>query len=219
MRPACGIFFARHSSCFFTAIVTQTISYQIGDRLYLSITNRCTLACAFCPKTLGHPEVKGYDLTMDQRPAPEQIIDAIGDPASYPEIVFCGFGEPTLRLKVLLQVAKYIKEHGGRVRVNTDGLANLVHRRNVLPELGEYVDALSVSMNAHNEEVYNRHCHPALPGSYEGMLDFLRQAPGYVEQVTATALEGLEGVDIGACERLAAECGVGFHKRVLGRVG
>ena len=199
--------------------MTQTISYQIGDRLYLSITNRCTLECAFCPKTLGQPQVKGYDLTMDHRPSAEEIINAIGDPAGYPEIVFCGFGEPTLRLKVLLQVAKYIKGKGGQVRVNTDGLANLVHQRNVLPELAQYVDALSVSINAQNEEIYNRHCHPALPRSYEAMLDFLRQAPNHIKAVTATALEGLEGVDIGACERLATECGVRFHKRTLGRVG
>jgi len=156
---------------------------------------------------------------MDQRPTVAEIIESIGDPTDYPEIVFCGFGEPTIRLMVLLEVAKFIKSKGVRVRVNTDGLANLVHKRNVLPELGECVDAISVSMNAHNEIIYNKHCQPALPNSYQSMLDFLKQAPRYIDDVTATALDGLEGVDIKACEKLASECGVKFRKRMLGRVG
>jgi TatD family-associated radical SAM protein len=199
--------------------VTQTTSYQIGDRLYLNITDRCTLVCAFCPKTLGHPEVQGYNLTIDSRPSAEQIIEEIGDPTRYAEIVFCGYGEPTLRLKVLLEVARWVKAQGGQVRVNTDGLANLVHKRNVLPEMADCVDALSVSMNAQEEAVYNRHCQPELPGSYQAMLEFLELAPRYIEDVTATALQGLEGVDIEACKQLAAERGVKFRTRYLGRVG
>lgn len=199
--------------------MTQTISYQIEDRLYLSITNRCTLVCDFCPKTLGHPEVKGYNLTMDQRPSAAEIIESIGNPSDYPEIIFCGYGEPTIRLKTLIEVATFIKSKGVSVRVNTDGLANLVHKRNVLPELGECIDAISVSMNAQNSTIYNRHCQPALPNSYESMLDFLKQAPYYIDNVTATALDGLEGVDISACEQLAIQYGVKFRKRMLGRVG
>ena len=199
--------------------MTQTISYQIEGHLYLSITNRCTLECDFCPKTLGHPEVKGYNLAMDQRPTAAEIIESIGDPTDYPEIIFCGFGEPTIRLKVLLEVAKFIKSKGVRVRVNSDGLANLVHKRNVLPELGKYIDAISISMNAQNKTIYDQHCQPALPNSYESMLDFLKLAPQYIDDVTATALDGLEGVDIKACEDLAMQCGVKFRKRMLGRVG
>jgi TatD family-associated radical SAM protein len=195
------------------------ISYTIGDRLYLNITDRCTLGCTFCPKNRGDRQLHQYDLTLDHLPTAQELIDAIGDPSVYSEVVFCGYGEPTLRLKVLLEVARYIKAHGGRVRVNTDGLANLVHKRNVLPELGECVDALSVSLNAQNAEVYERHCVPALPGSYDAVLAFLQEAPRYVAEVTATALDGLEGVDIPACERLAAELGVQFRKRTLGRVG
>ncbi len=197
----------------------QQLSYVIGDRLYLNITDRCTLACTFCPKTLGIPRVHDFDLTLDHRPATEEIIAAIDDPAKYAEVVFCGFGEPTLRLKVLLEVAAYIKAHGGRVRVNTDGLANRVHKRNVLPELAPVVDSLSVSLNAQNAEVYDRHCVPALKGSFEAVLAFLRLAPDYIGDTTATAIDGLEGVDIAACEQLARERGVKFRRRVLDRVG
>lgn len=199
--------------------IVNQISYQIEDRLYLNITDRCTLGCSFCPKNCGSMDLHEYDLSLDHRPSTQEVIASIGDPAAYAEIIFCGYGEPTLRLKVLLEVSRYIKENGGKVRINTDGLANLIHKRNVLPELGKQVDSLSISLNAQNEEVYNRHCLPAVVGSYQAMLEFLRLAPNYIRNVTATAIEGLEGVDIDACEQIATECGVGFRKRTLGIVG
>jgi len=199
--------------------VTQTIAYPIDNRLYLSITDRCTLDCAFCPKTREDYHVRGYDLTMDHRPDVAEIIAAIGDPSRYDEVVFCGYGEPTLRLKVLLEVAAYIKEHGGRVRVNTDGLVNLVHKDDMLPEMAKVVDSLSVSLNAQDEATYERHCRPNLPGSYQAMLRFLEEAPRYIPDVPATAIEGLDGVDIAACQRLAESLGVRFRTRVLNEVG
>ena len=197
----------------------QQISYQIDNNLYLSITDRCTLECAFCPKTLGDMTVKGYDLTFDHRPEADEIIASIGDPKRYHEVVFCGYGEPTLRLNLLLEVARHIKAQGGRVRVNTDGLSNLVHKQDTLPELAECVDALSVSLNAQNQSIYDRHCRPNLPGSYEAVLAFLREAPRYIDDVTATAIDGLEGVDIDACAAIARELGVKFRRRTLNQVG
>ena len=200
-------------------MAAQTVSYTIGDRLYLNITDRCTLGCRFCPKNQGSHRVHDYDLTLDHRPGLAEILVAIDDPRRFSEVVFCGFGEPTLRLSVLIDTARHIRQNGGRVRVNTDGLANLVHKRNVLPDMAGCIDALSVSMNAHNDEVYRRHCAPALPGSYSAMLAFLRQAPDYIDDVTATAIDGLPGVDITACEEVAARLGVGFRRRVLDVVG
>lgn len=197
----------------------QTLAYPIGDNLYLNITDRCTLRCAFCPKHTAGPQVQGYDLSLVRRPTVGDIIAAIGDPARYRQVVFCGFGEPTLRLKLVLEVSDYLQSRQVQVRLNTDGLANLVHKRNVLPEFSGRIDALSVSMNAQNETLYNQHCRPALPGSYHAMLAFLEQAPAYVNEVTATAIDGLPGVDIDACRKLAARCGVGFRRRVLDAVG
>jgi len=196
------------------------IAYPIRESLYLNITDRCTLECRFCPKhTQQGPVVHDFDLSLDHRPGVDEIIEAVGDPTGYEEIVFCGFGEPTLRLKVLLEVAHWIKKHGGRVRINTDGLANLVHKRNVLPEMRGVVDSLSVSMNAQSADVYERHCRPRLPGSFEAMLAFLTEASRYIPQVTATAIDGLEGVDIEACEKLAEERGARFRRRELDKVG
>ena len=197
----------------------QTIAYTIDDRRYLSITDRCTLACKFCPRTQGSMQVRDYDLTFDHRPTTNEIIAAIGQVSDYSSIVFCGFGEPTLRLGPLLEVADFVKQQGGHVRLKTDGLANLVHKRNVLPEMAGKIDAVSVSLNAQNEDIYNQHCVPALNHSWQAMLDFLQLAPRWIPNVTATAINGLDGVDIAACRQLAAECGVNFRQRELNRVG
>ena len=171
------------------------------------------------PQDPGCTQVQGHDLPLDHRPEAAEVIAAIGDPRGYEQVVFCGYGEPTLRLKVLLEIAAWVRHQGVPVRVNTDGLANRVHKRNVLPQLGEVVSSLSVSMNAQNAEVYARHCQPQLSGSFEAMLDFLRAAPEYVDEVTATAIDGLPGVDIDACRALATSLGVGFRRRVLDQVG
>jgi len=199
--------------------VSQQISYQIGQSLYLSINDRCTLVCEFCPKTQGDLHVQGYDLTIDHRPTVQEILASIDAPRSYKEVVFCGYGEPTLRLKTLLEVGESLKRQGAHVRLNTDGLGNLVHKRNILPELGEVIDAVSVSLNAQNEFIYNRHCQPQLAGSYLAMLDFLAMAPASIANVTATAINGLEGVDIKACREIANKLGVHFRQRELNVVG
>jgi len=196
-----------------------TLAYTIGDSRYLNITDRCTLRCGFCPKHCAGPRVQAFDLTLAQRPSVNEVIRAIGNVADYRECVFCGFGEPTLRLKALIEIATHIKANAGSVRVNSDGLANLVHKRNVLPELAGCVDALSVSMNTHTEALYERHCRPAVAGSYPAMLEFLRQAPRHIAAVSASAIDGLDGVDIEACRALAEQRGVHFKRRVLDVVG
>lgn len=197
----------------------DTLVYEIEDRLYVNLTDRCTLACTFCPKHNGCTEVKGHELYLSARPETDRIIELIGDPTRYTEIVFCGYGEPTLRLKDLLKIARAIKAMGGRTRINTDGLANRVHKRDVTAEMAECIDALSVSMNAQDEATYNRHCAPSLDGSHQEVLAFIEAAAKVVPEVYATAIDGLEGVDIEACARLAEARGAIFRARYLDRVG
>ncbi|KPJ95014.1 MAG: radical SAM protein [Gammaproteobacteria bacterium SG8_11] len=204
------------------SIAPQTIAYSIGDNLYLNITDRCTLRCRFCPKYNGTHQVHQYDLRLRRKPSLAEIlqaIDAAGDITQFKEVVFCGYGEPTLRLKELLAVARYVKSQGVKVRLNTDGLANRVHKHNVLPDLAQCIDAVSVSMNAQNEAVYKQHCCPSLEGSYQAMLEFLQQAPLYIGDVTATAIDGLDGVDVQQCAAIAKDLNVKFRRRVLDVVG
>jgi TatD DNase family protein len=140
------------------------VSYRIRNSLYLNITNRCTNTCTFCAKRDDY-YVKGHYLKLPGEPSVEEVLAEVGDPTRYDEIVFCGFGEPLLRFADVKAIAKALKGKGARIRVNTDGLANLVHGRNVLPELSGLVDAISVSLNAPDADTYARIC----PNRYGGV--------------------------------------------------
>ena len=199
----------------------EIIAYQLHGNCYLNITWHCTLRCAFCPKYHGEWVVQGYDLRLLREPEVDEIIRAIGDPAPYKQIVFCGLGEPTLRLDTLLEVAHQLKakQPDTRIRINTDGLANLVYETDVTPRLAGLIDELSISMNAQNETVYKQHCRPKREGAFEAMLDFATLANRHVATVNLTAIDGLEGVDIAACEKLCGQRGLVFRRRVLDIVG
>ncbi len=195
------------------------IAYRLHGNCYLNITSQCTLRCGFCPKYNRSWEVQSYDLRLHREPTVEEVLEAIGDPAEFREIVFCGLGEPTIRLADLLAIARVLKVQGARVRVNTDGLANLREGRDVTVELAEVVDSLSISMNAQNAAVYNEHTKPKLRGAFAAMLEFARLAHERGIEVTLTAIDGLEGVDIAACRQIAESIGVDFRRRELDVVG
>ncbi|MEO5365552.1 MAG: YchF/TatD family DNA exonuclease [Magnetococcus sp. WYHC-3] len=196
-----------------------TLAYAIRDALYLNVTRGCTLRCGFCPKWI-QPVVQDYDLTLERSPSARDLLAAMGDVRGYREVVFCGYGEPTLRWKVILEVAREVKRQGVRTRLNTDGLANLVYGRDVTPEMAGLIDALSVSLNAQDEVTYQRHCRPTLPGAYAAVKAFILAARAHVPEVTATAIQGLDGVDVDACRGIAQEeLGVAFRERSLNRVG
>jgi TatD DNase family protein len=195
------------------------VTYKIRDSLYLNLTNRCTNACTFCSKRHDF-HAKGHLLELPREPSAAEVIAEIGDPSKYDEVVFCGFGESLLRLEEVTEIAAELKRRGTRVRVNTDGLGNLVHGRNILPELAGLVDALSVSLNAADAETYARIC-PNRYGaaSFAALLDFLREAPKHIPSVTASAV-ALPGLDTEAVRRLADSIpGVSFRLRTYDDVG
>ncbi len=196
-----------------------TLVYDIRHSRYLNITGRCTLRCQFCPKHNGSKQVHQYQLALDHQPSAAEIIPQLGDVSQFNEYVFCGYGEPTLNLPTLLTVAHEIKRRGGRVRVNTDGLGNLFHRRNILPELANCVDALSVSLNANTPLLYQRHCQPRLRGAWEAVNQFIIEAPHYIAEVQVSAIDGLAGVDIAACQQIVEQAGCQFKHRMLDMVG
>ena len=194
------------------------ITYPIRNSLYLNITNRCTSACTFCVRYYTD-FVKGHNLRLREEPTADQLIKEIGDPKRYDEIVFCGYGEPLLRLDVVKAVAAEVKRLGGRVRIDTNGHANLIHKRNVLPELAGLVDAVSVSLNAHNAEVYGKLSQPQFGApAYEAVKAFIREAKKYIPDVTATVVTA-PGVDVEACKKIVDELGAKFRVRELDVVG
>jgi TatD DNase family protein len=194
------------------------ITYPIRNSLYLNITNRCTAACTFCVR-YNTDFVKGHNLRLKNEPTADELIKEIGDPKRYAEVVFCGYGEPLLRLDVVKTVAGQVKRLGGTVRIDTNGHANLIHKRNVVPELAGLVDAVSVSLNAQSAEVYNKISQPQFGiGTYEAVKDFIREAKKYIPDVTATVVT-LPEVDIEVCRKIANELGAKFRVREYNVVG
>ena len=194
------------------------IAYVIRNSLYLNITNRCTNSCTFCAK-FSNFTVKGHQLCLEREPTVDEVIAAIGDPTTYDEVVFCGYGEPLLRLDLVKDVAKHLKQKNMTVRINTDGQANLVHNHNILPELAGLVDSISVSLNAPDSATYQKVCRSEFgEQGYEALKDFLREAKQHIPEVTATAVT-LPGIDIDACRKVADELQVEFRERIYNEVG
>jgi len=194
------------------------IAYRIRNSLYLNITNRCSNRCSFCAK-FDDFTVKGHLLRLDHEPDASEVLAAVGDPSGFNEIVFCGYGEPLLRLDLIKEVAAELKKRGCRIRINTDGQANLVHGRNILPELAGLVDTVSVSLNAADPETYQRLCNtPFGPAGFHGVCAFLKDALRCIPEVVATAVT-VPGLDVGAVKRLAESLGVKFREREYAEVG
>lgn len=196
------------------------VAYKIRNSLYLNITNHCTLACTFCPK-FDDWMVKGHYLRLDHEPSEMEILDAAGDPTRFEEIVFCGFGESTLRLELLESVAKQLRERGAKqIRLDTEGLANLVHGRNIVPELAPFIDAISISLNAADAKTYAKLCPSKYAEkAYPAVKEFIREAKHHISDVTASVV-GVPNLDIEACRRVAEEeLGVKFRLRPYNEVG
>jgi TatD DNase family protein len=194
------------------------LAYKIRNSLYLNITNRCSNRCTFCPK-FDDLTLKGHNLNLEYEPTPQEIIKAVGEPEGIDEIVFCGFGESLIRFDVVLEVARNLKQRGYRIRINTDGQANLVHGRNILPELAGVVDSISVSLNAPDSATYQKLClTPFGDDGFTGVCDFIREAVTHIPLVIASAVT-VPGIDIEACRTLALSLGAEFRSREHQDVG
>lgn len=196
----------------------MTITYELGNSLYVNVTNRCSNACEFCVRT-KHDGVNGKDnLWLDREPTVEEIKEDFGkrDIDKYDAVVFCGYGEPMMRADDVIEIAKWLKENNPsvRIRINTNGQANLIHKRDITPELGGVVDTVSISLNAENAQKYQRVCVSEFgEAAYEGLIEFARLAKEYVPEVIFSVVDVMSKEEIDACRRIAEDCGVIFRVR------
>ncbi len=190
-----------------------TLAYSIRNSLYLNITNRCSNACSFCIK-LNSSTGDENDLFLDTEPSFDELMAAIAEFSDFEEVVFCGYGESLIRLDLVKQVAEAVKQtYCTRVRINTDGQANLVHGRNIIPELTGMVDCFSVSLNAPDAETYMRICHsPFGAAGFTGVCDFIRLAAAEIPEVIASVVR-VPLLDVDACKALALSLGASFRLR------
>jgi len=189
----------------------MTIAYQIGDSLYLNITNQCPCDCIFCIRNETDGINPGQSLWLDHEPTVAEIKAALSavDFEAYQEIVFCGYGEPTSRLDVLLDIARFLKETQKLpIRLNTNGLSDLINRscgQKTAPLLAKYIDMISISLNAPDSLYYRDLCNPSFgEASYEAMLQFARDCKAHFSHVTLSVLEN--ALDKEAMESCRAIC-------------
>ncbi len=188
------------------------IAYEMWGNLYLNITNRCTNECTFCIR-YQTDVLWGYNLKLDREPTVEEILEAIGDPTRYREVVFCGYGEPTVRFPAVKEVGARVRSLGGRVRIDTNGQGSLLWNRNIAPELKEVADAVSVSLNAHDAETYDRLCRPTTGERvFDHVLSFIRECKKAGLEVTVSVVD-VPGIDLAQTEALADELGVPLRVR------
>ena len=191
----------------------QDIVYPIKDSLYLNITNRCTNECSFCIRNKTKQFNKKYALWLEHEPSAAEIIQAIGDPKKYKQVVFCGYGEPLIRLAVVKKVAKALKKQKAKVRIDTNGQANLFWGKNIVPELKGLIDLISISLDAENAEVYNNICRSLYgPKAYQAVMAFIKESKKSIPEVEISVVD-LPVVDKKACKKIAEELGVNFRVR------
>ena len=206
------------------AAASPVFAYALGDALYLNLTSACTLACVFCPKIRDDDwVVGGYDLRLSRAPSADEVWEQVERQGfqGRSEVVFTGLGEPTRRLEVLLEITRRLVGSGvPRIRLDTDGLANLREGRDVTPDLARAgLGAVVVSLNAPDATTYLRLC-PNRYGetAWEGVRGFIRAAVLQIPEVHASFV-AVPGLKMDDCGKAAEALGAGFRWRPYDRVG
>ena len=171
----------------------MTITYQVKNAVYVNLTNRCPCNCTFCLRHNGPGVFGSGPLWLEREPTLEETIESLGqwDYERFREVVFCGYGEPTERLDVLLAAAAHLKERDPalRVRVNTNGLSDLIHGKPTAPLFVGKVDCLSISLNTDDPAEYLSVCRPKFgAAAYPAMLKFTQEAAALLPSVVMTVV-------------------------------
>ncbi len=191
------------------------ITYKLGNNLYLNLTNRCPNNCDFCLRNMelsvmdsGWHDGKRSNLWLDSEPTVAEVIADLEkhDLSDYGEIVFCGYGEPLTRLNDCVQIAKYLKQKGAYVRVNTNGLADLIHHIDSSQLLKGAVDCVSISLNAKDKATYHQICQSTYgEPAFDALLAFGKHCASVGIKVVYTVVDTCKDID--ECRILAEQNG------------
>ncbi len=198
----------------------MTILYKVGSNLYINLTNRCPCACTFCIRNEGDCVYEETEsLWLEREPTFEEVKTELQKQnlSLYNEIVFCGYGEPTCALDVLLQTAAFIKENYNiPLRINTNGLGNLINGKDICSLLVN-IDTVSISLNSSAPAIYEQRVRPKYGSSaYKAMLDFAKECKNFVPNVVmSTVRTTITKEDEEECAKLCASLGVSYRIREL----
>lgn len=187
------------------------ILYTYKNQVYANITNKCDCNCTFCIRASKDSVGDSETLWHQTEPTLEDLKNAIDefDFTGYEELVFCGYGEPTCALENLLASAEYAKEkYNIHIRLNTNGLGNLYHKRNIVPELARVIDSVSISLNAPTAEKYEAVTRPQFEHAFPAMLDFASLSKTAFEHTQLSIVDVLPEDEIAACQKIADDRGI-----------
>lgn len=192
--------------------------YPVHTGLYLNLTNRCPCACTFCIRQKNKKFYVQDSLWLDHEPNFEEIKASLlaEDLNKYSEFVFCGFGEPTEALDLLLETAKFLKSKTDKpIRINTNGLGNLINKKNITPLFEGLIDAVSISLNSSEARIYEKNVRPIYKEeAYPALIEFTREVRKYVPNVTMTTVSStITHEDEENCRKLCEQLGVKYRIR------
>lgn len=196
----------------------MTISYEVGKNLYLNLTNQCPCACTFCIRNNSDGAYGSDPLWLEHEPSMKEIEADLSkrDISAYNEIIFCGFGEPTCRLDVLIETAEWLKNActDVKLRLNTNGLGDLVNSRPVAEELCSIIDTISVSLNAGTKEEYMKVTRPRYENAWEAMQKFTADCVNTGKsQVVMSVVDVIPPEQIEASRQVAESLGATLRVR------
>ena len=199
----------------------NTYVYSIEDNaenaetLYVNLTNKCSNACVFCIRTTVD-DIKGKNMWLENEDfSANDVLKQFENFNTPKEVVFCGYGEPLMKFDILKEVAENLKQKGIKIRINTNGTGNLINKKNIVPELAQFTDEISISLNAPTQEQYEAISKPKLKNTFAEMLDFAKKSVENNIKTTLTVVDEYPDykLDIDACKKIAEEIGADFRVR------
>ena len=200
-----------------------TLVYSINNEknpstVYVNLTNACTNSCVFCLRS-QKDDVCGREMWHDDNYTLEDIIEQFKNYKDYvKEVVFCGYGEPFLKKDMMKDFCVYLRKNFPqiKIRVNTNGHANSIYKKNIAEEFKELIDSVSISLNSDNAKQYNEICKPSIDNAYEAMKDFARSCKAAGIDVSMSVVTGFDEthkINIEECEKIAQNLGAKFRNR------
>ncbi|UEL47461.1 TIGR04100 family radical SAM protein [Terrisporobacter hibernicus] len=185
----------------------MTILYDYKESLYVNITNKCPCSCVFCIRKETDHVGNSDSLWLDHEPTVEEVKNEFKkfNLENYDEIVFCGYGEPLVRINEVIEIAKYIRSISDlKIRINTNGLSDLIHNKKTAILLKDKIDSVSISLNAPNKIRYNEVTKPKFgEKSFDALLNFAEDCKEYIEEVNFSVVDEINNDEIEEAQKLA----------------
>ncbi|MDU4861066.1 MAG: TIGR04100 family radical SAM protein [Terrisporobacter othiniensis] len=195
----------------------MTILYDYKESLYVNITNKCPCSCVFCIRKETDHVGNSDSLWLDHEPTVEEVKNEFKkfNLENYDEIVFCGYGEPLVRINEVIEIAKYIRSISDlKIRINTNGLSDLIHNKKTAILLKDKIDSVSISLNAPNKIRYNEVTKPKFgEKSFDALLNFAKDCKEYIEEVNFSVVDEINNDEIEEAQKLADKMNIVLRVR------